>query len=287
MSNATAHAHNHAIAALLREIATLYEAQGASSLRFGHYRRAAALLEGLEEDIELIAARSGPEGLDELPGIGLGLAAVIDEIARTGHAAVLDKLRGDSDPEPLLRTVPGVGPELARRIHEELHISSLEDFQCAAHDGRLAGLAGLGERRRASLAANLAQILESRRRERPTRPAAEEPPVSVFMEVDRLYREGAANGTLPTITPRQQNPRRLAWLPVLHVDEGDTHLTAMFSNTERAHQLGRTRDWVVIYFSDSSHHQHQRTVVTETRGPLAGQRVVRGREDECRPRTLA
>ncbi len=39
---------------------------------------------------------------------------------------------------------------------------------------------------------------------------------------------------------------------------------------------------MVIYFYDGEHHEEgQRTVVTETRGPMAGKRVVRGRETEC------
>jgi len=56
----------------------------------------------------------------------------------------------------------------------------------------------------------------------------------------------------------------------------------LFSNTARAHDLGRTRDWVVVYFYDEHHREGQCTVVTETRGALIGKRVVRGREDECR-----
>jgi putative hydrolase len=56
----------------------------------------------------------------------------------------------------------------------------------------------------------------------------------------------------------------------------------MYSNTARAHQLQRTRDWVVVYCYDDHHQEDQYTVVTETRGPLAGQRMVRGREIECR-----
>ena len=40
--------------------------------------------------------------------------------------------------------------------------------------------------------------------------------------------------------------------------------------------------WVVIYFYDGDHHEGQCTVVTETHGPLAGKRVVRGREAEQR-----
>jgi len=51
-------------------------------------------------------------------------------------------------------------------------------------------------------------------------------------------------------------------------------------NTARAHELGKTHDWVVIYgYRDGEETQH--TVVTEQRGPLAGRRVVRGRESEC------
>ena len=46
--------------------------------------------------------------------------------------------------------------------------------------------------------------------------------------------------------------------------------------------LGRTRDWVVVYFYDDEHAEGQHTIVTEVRGALAGKRVVRGREAECR-----
>jgi hypothetical protein len=59
-------------------------------------------------------------------------------------------------------------------------------------------------------------------------------------------------------------------------------MTALFSNTALAHELGRTRDWVVIYFGRAGGPEHQRTVVTERLWPLAGRRVVRGREAECR-----
>jgi len=97
-----------------------------------------------------------------------------------------------------------------------------------------------------------------------------------------LKREKAAAGKLPTIAPKRFNPKGEAWLPVLHARRGGWHFTALYSNTATAHRLGRTRDWVVIYFYDGEHAEGQHTVVTETRGPLAGRRVVRGREAECR-----
>ena len=89
-------------------------------------------------------------------------------------------------------------------------------------------------------------------------------------------------GELPQIAPRRFNPDGKAWLPILHSARDCWHFTALYSNTARAHELGRTRDWVVVYFYDDHHREGQHTVVTETRGTLIGRRVVRGLEAECR-----
>jgi putative hydrolase len=66
----------------------------------------------------------------------------------------------------------------------------------------------------------------------------------------------------------------------MHTWRGGRHYTALFSNTARAHQLRRTRDWVVLYF-DGRDGERQHTVITATSGPLEGRRIVRGREAEC------
>ena len=71
-------------------------------------------------------------------------------------------------------------------------------------------------------------------------------------------------------------------MPILHTDRENWHFTALFSNTARAHQLGRTDDWVVVYYYDDDHEEGQSTIVTETKGPMTGERVIRGREAECR-----
>lgn len=83
------------------------------------------------------------------------------------------------------------------------------------------------------------------------------------------------------IAPRRFNPTHRAWLPILHGHRDGWHFTAMFSNTELAHRLGRTDDWVVLYFHDDHGPEGQATVVTERRGRYRGLRVVRGREREC------
>ena len=107
------------------------------------------------------------------------------------------------------------------------------------------------------------------------------PSVDILLDVDREYREKAEAGSLPKIAPRRMNPEGKAWLPVLHTRFGPWHFTALFSNTERAHELHRIYDWVVIFYSDPDGGEGQATVVTERRGALTGRRVVRGREPEC------
>jgi DNA polymerase (family X) len=105
--------------------------------------------------------------------------------------------------------------------------------------------------------------------------------VKHLLDVDREYRAGAEADTLPRIAPRRFNPEGKAWLPVLHTRRDDWAFTALFSNTARAHELDRVRDWVVVYVEDKAHHERQYTVVTAGQGTLAGRRVVRGREREC------
>jgi DNA polymerase (family 10) len=106
------------------------------------------------------------------------------------------------------------------------------------------------------------------------------PGVGLLLDVDREYREKSASGVLTKIAPRLFNPRSEAWLPVLHTRFGPWRFTALYSNTERAHDLYRTHDWVVILFDDEETHGRS-TVVTEYRGALKGRRIVRGREPEC------
>ncbi|HEX8385582.1 MAG TPA: hypothetical protein VF576_05340 [Rubricoccaceae bacterium] len=113
-------------------------------------------------------------------------------------------------------------------------------------------------------------------------PATEDrPPVAEVLDVDREYREKAAAGDLRLIAPIANNPDGEAWLPVLKTKRGDRRYSALFSNTETAHSLKKTDDWVVVYL-DKPDEGGQWTVVTEGRGELAGRRVVRGREAESR-----
>lgn len=272
---------NRDLARRLEEAASLLEQQEADGFRARAYRRAAEAIAAYPEDLGALVTGGGAAALLAIPGVGKGIAAALTEMLATGRWSQLDRLRGMLDPEALFATVPGVGEELARKIHAALAIDTLEALEAAAYDGRLAAVAGIGPRRLAAIRAGLAARLGRLRRRAPE-PEALRPDVALLLEIDRGYREAAAAGTLPTIAPRRFNPDSSAWLPVQHVTRSGWHFTALYSNTARAHELGRTRDWVVLYYYDDDHLERQCTVVTEHGGELAGLRVVRGREAECR-----
>jgi DNA polymerase (family X) len=272
------------VAEMLREMASLLDAQGGNNYRAAAFRKAADSIAGL--NLRDIFERDGLAGLDALPAIGPSIAAAIGEMLTRGRWSRLDRLRGDAEPEVLFSTIPGVGPELARSLHENLGVDTLEALELAACDGRLElQVPRIGVRRAAAIRAALTQMLDRNRalRRRPVPAAsAPEPPVELLLDVDREYREGAMAGKLPTIAPRRFNPDGSAWLPVLHNSHGDWHFTALYSNTARAHQLDRVHDWVILYCEGQDQVEHQYTVVTPAGGVMAGRRVVRGRESECR-----
>ena len=270
---------NRDAAKLLREIADLLQQQNASPYRVNAYLHAANTLDELNESISHIVERKGFDGLLALPNIGEGIGRSIYEYVATERMTRLESLRGGSDPEALFRTVPGIGPRLAERIHHELHIDTLEALEQAMHNGKLAALPGMGSRKLAALQASLEKILGKPKKRALV--SAIQPEIAVLLAVDTEYRKAAAADTLPKITPKRFNPHKEAWLPIMHSSKAHWHFTAIFSNTARAHDLHKTDDWVVIYFYDDQHNEGQNTVVTETHGSLLGKRVVRGREMEC------
>lgn len=109
-------------------------------------------------------------------------------------------------------------------------------------------------------------------------------PLSVeeILALDQEYRQKAEADELRKIAPKRFNPTGEAWLPIMHKRVRDYTITLLFSNTKRAHEKGKTRDWVVLYCKDPEGKQTQCTIVTEFAGVLKGKRVIRGREGDCR-----
>jgi ERCC4-type nuclease len=267
---------NTRVASALDRVAQLLDEQQASVHRVRAWREAAQAVREHSREVSDVFRDHGRVGLEAIPHVGPRLANVLIELIKTGHCGALDRLRGDG--LEVLERVPGIGPELAVRIHEELGVETLEELEAAAHDGRLERVPGFGERRVSAIRDVLATRLA---RTRPAAPAHAKPSVALLLEIDRDYRRAAAAGELRRIAPRRFNPKHEAWLPVMHVERGGWAFTALFSNTARAHELGRTGDWVILYYHQHNEPEGQATIVTEWRGRLRGQRIVRGREQEC------
>jgi len=288
---------NAEIADALERVADLLEAQDANRFRVRAYRAASETIRKHPIPLAQILREGGVEAVDALPTIGPTIAAHVAELVHRGSLSLLERIEGDVSPERLLATVPGLGPELAARIHDELSVDSLEELELAAHDGRLEQVRGFGPRRVRVIREALASILGRSARHRARRRAwldahaserrdadlSPRPAAATLLAVDADYRAGAEAGKLRRIAPRRFNPAGEAWLPILHTEKDGWHFTALFSNTARAHELDKTHDWVVIFYERDGD-EGQCTVVTEPRGPLAGRRVIRGRESECRRR---
>lgn len=270
---------NKQIADLLDQIAELLEAQDANRFRVSAYRDGASSAREADRSLADWVQEEGRSALQSLPGIGKGLSGVIAEYVRTGRSSMLERLKGETSPPDLFARVPGIGATLAQRVAEQLDIESLEGLERAAHDGRLREVKGFGPRRVESVRLSLAAMLGRRAPRRS--PDDERPDVGTLLEVDQAYREKAEAGELVQIAPRRFNPEGEAWLPIMHDEREGWNLTVLYSNTARAHELGTTHDWVVIYY-DQDGAEGQATVVTQKSGPLEGERVVRGREAACR-----
>lgn len=273
---------NKELARMLGEIASLLQSQHASNFRVTAYRNASQTLANLQTPVRLIDQRHGIEGLIRIETIGQSIASLIDQYLQTDRIPLLDRLRGEATAEKIFTTLPTIGPELAHRIYDHLHVETLPELYSAAINGRLDEVPGIGEKRAAAIRECLAERL--RHAPRPTAPlypaTDRSIPVAEILSVDEEYRRKSAEDELPRIAPRNFNPDGAAWLPILHTQRGDRHYTALFSNSARAHELNTTKDWVVIYRDDDQQHGRW-TVITSQFGKLHGCRIIRGREDEC------
>ena len=151
---------NIEVAAILYEVADLLEIKG---VRFKPqaYRRAAQAIETLPEDIAGVA-REGR--LNEIPGVGKGIAASVNEIVETGSLAYLSSLREEL-PEGVqhLTQLEGIGPKKAIALSRDLGIRTVDDLEAAAAAGRLRDLPGFGEKTEENILASIRKTARERR----------------------------------------------------------------------------------------------------------------------------
>ncbi|MGZ4200667.1 MAG: DNA polymerase/3'-5' exonuclease PolX [Thermoleophilaceae bacterium] len=133
---------NAEIAAAFDELGDLYELDGAVVYRVLAYRNAAKAIRESGASVEELA-HAGKAA--SLPGIGKIIAEKIDALLETGSIPVADKLKAKF-PAGLveLTHLPGLGPKRARKLFDELGISSLEELKRAAEQQQLRDIPGFG-----------------------------------------------------------------------------------------------------------------------------------------------
>jgi len=270
---------NGDVAAILERVADLLEFQAANPFRVRSYRYAASTLREHERPIAELYSSEGEASLRQLPGIGVRLAAAIAEVINTGGMGLLDRLESEVAPEHVFCRLPGIGPTLAHRIHDEVGVHTLEELEMAAHSGRLLAVEGIGRKKAKGIADALAGILtrsaQRRAQQRGRRQAlrGHEPDAALLLDLDIEYRREAAADALRRIAPRRFNPEHKAWLPLMEVTRDGWEFTLLYSNTRRAHELDKTNDWVVVYYHRNDD-DGQSTIVTTGSGPLRGRRAT-------------
>ncbi|MEI7551908.1 MAG: DNA polymerase/3'-5' exonuclease PolX [Verrucomicrobiota bacterium] len=138
------------IADVLAEIGTLLELKGENPFKVRAYQTGARVLETLE-DAELARLLAAGD-LQTVKGLGEALVQKITELHTTGRLAFYDQLKASLAPglEEMLQ-IPGLGPKKIRALHTQLGLAGIAALAQACTDGRVAELAGFGEKTQAKI----------------------------------------------------------------------------------------------------------------------------------------
>jgi len=136
---------NRTIAQLLGETADLLEIDNGDSFRIRSYRRAAETVESCTVQLSEIA--NDPKKLQEIPGIGKGMAANIREMEATGTLPLREELLQKYRPTMLeLMRLPGMGPKTVALLWTSIQVGSVAELEAAILAERLDDLPRFGKK---------------------------------------------------------------------------------------------------------------------------------------------
>jgi DNA polymerase (family 10) len=130
---------------VLSTIGSLLELRGEDRFKVRAYQTAARAVVRTDTDDIRPLYRSGE--LKALPGVGPATLSVLRELVETGESSYLERLREET-PEGLVEMlrVPGLGTAKIHLFHERLGVTTLDELEAAAKDGRLAELPRFGKK---------------------------------------------------------------------------------------------------------------------------------------------
>jgi len=133
------------IIGVLEEIGMLLELKGENPFKIRAYQNGARILELMEEG-ELVR-RLADVTLGDVKGFGEALVQKVTELQTTGRLEFLENLRASVAPGLVqMLEIPGLGPKKIKTLHDRLAISDIAALAEACRAGRVAELAGFGEK---------------------------------------------------------------------------------------------------------------------------------------------
>ncbi|SFR40398.1 DNA polymerase (family 10) [Halogeometricum rufum] len=186
---------NDEVASLFEEFADLLEAQDVE-YKPNTYRRAAENIRDYPRPVEELAAEGG-DAVGEIQGVGDAISAKVVEYFETGSIEELDELRAELPVDmATLTSVEGVGPKTVGRLYEELGVTTLDELERAAEEGKIREVKGFGPKTEENIRENVPFARESQERERlgDARPLADD--VLAYLRDDEHVRRAEVAGSI-------------------------------------------------------------------------------------------
>ncbi|MFO1499096.1 MAG: DNA polymerase/3'-5' exonuclease PolX [Verrucomicrobiota bacterium] len=138
---------------VLNEIAVLLDLKGENPFKGRAYSVAARALDLSTEPWDKLIA---PERLAEVDGVGEAIAKKVQELVTTGKLRYYEELKASVPPGLIdMLRIPGLGPKKIKVLHEKLGITTVDELEQACTAGRVAHLAGFGEKTQANICAGI------------------------------------------------------------------------------------------------------------------------------------
>ncbi len=136
---------NKEVAEIFFKIADALEILGEMQFKVLAYRKAARVISELPDDLREIYKKGK---LEEIPGIGEGIAKKIKEYIETGKMKKAEEVLSRL-PEGLLplMSIPSLGPKTIALAYKKLGVKNIDDLKRVLKDGSLARLPGMGEKK--------------------------------------------------------------------------------------------------------------------------------------------
>jgi len=155
---------NQELSKIFFEMANYLEIDGVSFKPYA-YRKAALSLDSLREDVGEIYRNGGIKALQEIPGVGEGIAGAIEEYLKNGRVKDLERLKKKLPfkIEELLK-VEGLGPKKIKVLYQKLGVKNLKDLEKAVKAHKIAPLFGFGEKTEKNILQGLEFLKQSKGR---------------------------------------------------------------------------------------------------------------------------